>query len=192
MILTEAQNAALCHLRAAYVGPEGGPDELIVNGRPNLQYTVGMLYPPESAPPQSGGQPPSDGPAGEPTADVPEGEVEEADAAIPLTEEWRPSSVAISFVTDGRSVLCDFAAGTYTRVDDDGPPSWRRTPFVENNIELSGATPPRPLDVSGVAVQIGSRWRPFGSAWLVTVHARVMTAGPGDAATDPSSSCGSR
>lgn len=187
MTLTEAQSAALRHARAAYMGPEGGPEELIVNGRPNLQYTVGMLYPSDSATRQPEGESSSDGAAEDLTADVPAGDVEEADAAVPLAEEWRPSSVAISFVTDGSSVLCDFAGGTYAPVEADGPPSWRRTPFAFRDMELSGETPPRQLDVSGVAVQIGSRWRPFGSAWLVTVHARVITAGNGDPLVDAGS-----
>jgi Helicase conserved C-terminal domain len=185
MTLTQTQSAALQHTRAAYMGPEGGPDELIVNGRPNLQYTVGMLYPPDSASPRSEGEASTDDSAENLTADVPGGDVEEADAAVPLAEEWRPSSVAISFVTDGSSVLCDFSGGTYALVDGDGPPSWRRTPFEFSDMELSGETPPRPLDVSGVALQIGSRWRPFGSAWLVTVHARVMDVAAGDTVTDP-------
>jgi hypothetical protein len=180
MTLTEAQSAALRHARAAYMGPEGGPDELLVNGRPNLQYTVGMLYPPDSGPLRPEGEPSSEESVEDVTADVPEGDVEEADATVPLAEEWRPSSVAISFVTDGRSVLCDFSGGTYAPVEVDGPPTWRRAPFAFSEMELSGETPPRSLDVCGVPVQIGSRWRPFRSAWLVTVHARVMTAGVGD------------
>ena len=112
--------------------------------------------------------------------------MEETDA-VPLAEEWRPSSAAISFVTDDHSVLCDLSGGTYAQVDGDGPPSWRRIPFAHSDMELSGETPPRQLDVSGVAVQIGSRWRPFGSAWLVTVHARVISTGTEDAAADPGS-----
>jgi hypothetical protein len=182
MTLTEAQQAALQHARAAYMGPEGGPDEIIVNGRPNLQYTVGMLYPPESGQSQPEGEPSSADDSIR--ADVPEGDVEEGDATVPLAEEWRPSSVAISFVTDGSSVLCDFAGGTYAPVEDDGPPSWRRTPFAFSDLELSADTPPLPLAVRGVKVQIGSRWRPFGSAWLVTVHARVMPTS-GDALSNP-------
>ncbi|GAA1251789.1 helicase-related protein [Pseudonocardia aurantiaca] len=187
MTLTEAQQAALLHARAAYMGPEGGPDEIVVNGRPNLQYTVGMLYPPGSGPPQPEGETSSDDAGEDLTADVSEGDVEEGDATVPLAEEWRPSSVAISFVTDSNSVLCDFAGGTYAPVEADGPPSWQRTPFAFNDLELSGDTPPLSLDVCGVRVQIGSRWRAFGSAWLVTVHARVMTTSAGDAMANPGS-----
>jgi hypothetical protein len=184
MTHTESQKAALSHARAAYMGPEGGPDEVIVNGRPNLQYTVGMLYPPESGELPPEGDPATDDDGEDIRADVPDGDVEEGDATVPLAEEWRPSSVAISFVTDGSSVLCDFAGGTYAPVEDGGPPSWRRTPFDFSDLELSADTPPLSLVVRGVNVQIGSRWRAFGSSRLVTVHARVMP-GAGDALSNP-------
>jgi hypothetical protein len=185
MILTEAQSAALRHARAAYVGPEGGPEEIIVNGRPDLQYAVGMLHPPDTAPHSDEGRPSNADP--DPSADVPDGELEEMDASVPLAEEWRPSSVAVSFVTDGESVLGDFSGGTYAPVGGDGPPSWRRTPFAHSDLELSSETPPRTLIVAGVEVQIGSRWRRFGLTWLVTVHARVMSTGAADAGPDPRS-----
>lgn len=55
------------------------------------------------------------------SADVAEGEAEEAGAGVPLAEDWRPSSVAISFVTDRDTVLCDFSAGVYQPVTEDGP-----------------------------------------------------------------------
>lgn len=184
MTLTDAQKGALSHARAAYMGPEGGSDEIIVNGRPNLQYTVGMLYPPESGQLQPEGEPATIDDGEGVRAVVSDGDVEERDATVPLAEEWRPSSVAVSFVTDGSSVFCDFSGGTYAPLEDDGPPSWRRTPFGLNDLELSADTPPQPLVVRGVKVQIGSRWRPFGSAWLVTVHARVMPS-DGDALSNP-------
>ncbi|MEF3007305.1 hypothetical protein V3474_29625, partial [Pseudomonas aeruginosa] len=69
-------------------------------------------------------------------ADVEEGDVEEDDATNPLAEDWRPSSAAISFVTDSESVLCDFSAGTYALIDDDGPQRWQRTGHEFRNVEL--------------------------------------------------------
>lgn len=183
MTLTDAQSAALRHARAAYMGPEGGPNELIVNGRPDLLYAVGMLHPPDTATPGSEGQPSDAG--ADLNADVPDGDVEGADANVPLAEEWRPSSVAVSLVTDGESVLCDLSGGTYAPVEGDGPPSWRRTPFAHRDLELSGETPPRLLQIAGVSVQIGSRWRRFGSAWLVTAHARVTSTGAENGNPDP-------
>src|SRR5688500_17104817 len=105
MTLTSAQQKVLAHLRAAYAGPEGGPDEVVFNGRPNLQYTVGMLYPPEAS---SDSEATSNSLDNEVDADVVEGEVEEVGASVPVAEDWRPSSVAVSFVVDGASVVCSF------------------------------------------------------------------------------------
>jgi hypothetical protein len=177
--LTKAQQEVLAHLRSAYEGPEGGPDEIVVNGRPDLQYTVGMLYPLElNRSPEADKALERDDTLG---TDVVEGDVESADAGVPLAEDWRPSSVAVSFVMDGPTVRCDFAGGTYSLVDGDGPPKWRRAPFGFEGVELSAQEPPRELRVGETTVELGSRWRPFGSAFLVTVHARVTTPASADA-----------
>lgn len=53
MTLDAAQQAVLAHLRSAYVGPDGGPDEILVN-RPTLQYSVGILFPREDNAPIGG------------------------------------------------------------------------------------------------------------------------------------------
>lgn len=184
MTLTATQEVALKHIRSAYMGPEGGPNEVIVNGRPSLQYSVGMLFPPEScSSPETESLETSD--ADEVVdADVVEGEVEDLEAGIPLAEDWRPSSVAISFVTDAKTIRCEFTGGTYAPIEIDGPPQWRRTPFALRDLELSADAPPQEHDVGDVTVQIGSRWRPYGDASLVTVHARVLTPATGDNKAD--------
>lgn len=186
MTLTIEQQRVLAHLRSSYVGPEGGPDEVIVNGRPNLQYSVGILHPPDVAAVE-----PEESP-GLATAVVvgggADGELDDVDAAVPLAEDWRPSSVAISFVVDGAALLCDFSGGTYEPVESAGPPAWRRTPFEFRDIELSSTLPPRKYAAGGVEFELGSRWRPFGQSWLVTVHSRVLTPSSGDSKGDASCS----
>ncbi|MEU8540664.1 helicase-related protein [Streptomyces sp. NPDC048717] len=176
---TRAQDLALKHLRAAYVGPEGGEDEIVTN-LPDRQYCVGMLFP-------AGASPFSTGDAAvdeEVWADVAEGEVEETGAGVPLAEDWRPSSAAISFVTDRDSVLCDFSAGTYQPVAEDGPPRWQRVPFVCAGVELSADRPPREFRAGEVSLELGSRWRRYGDAHLVTVHVRVLSPSTGDDRSD--------
>src|SRR4051794_17824580 len=108
MNLTEAQRAALRHLRGAYVGPDAGEEEVISN-RPQRQYAVGMLFP---APPDEREPEVEE----EFTSDVLEGDVEEDGGAVPLAEDWRPSSTAISFVLDGESVAARLRCGTYEPV----------------------------------------------------------------------------
>ena len=184
MTLTSEQQDVLGHLRSAYVGPEGGPNEIVFNGRPNLQYTVGMLYPPEWHL-EAAQRAPSDSEEDEDIdADVFEGEIEDLNAGVPLAEDWRPSSVAISFVTDGTTVSCRLTGGTYAPIEDDGPPKWQRAPFLFEDLRLSADEPPREFTAGSVAFQIGSRWRPFGSGHLVTVHARVVTPASGDMKAD--------
>lgn len=170
MTRTRAQELALKHLRAAYVGPDGGDDEVVAN-MPDRQYAVGMLFPSGSSAPT-----PEDSDHGaEVAADVALGDLEEAGAGVPLAEDWRPSSAAISFVTDRPTVSCDFSGGTYQPIRGDGPPRWQRRPFRFEKVELSQNRPPHQMDAGDVAFEIGSRWRPYGDAHLVTVHARVLS-----------------
>lgn len=172
--MTKAQETALKHLRTAYLGPDSG-DEVVVN-MPNRQYAVGMLFPPDSPAPNAV----DSGSDADVEADVASGDVEEDSAGVPLAEDWRPSSVAISFVTAQTSVSCDFSGGTYEPITDDGPPRWRRHPFRFAGLLLSQDRPPHQLCAGDVPFEIGSRWRPYGAAHLVTVHARVLSKTTGD------------
>lgn len=176
MTLNEAQRVALNHIRSAYFGPENGPNEILYN-RPHLQYSVGMLFPTESE--VEPAPLPGEGTEFLESA-VEEGDVEEAGAATPLAEDWRPSSVAISFVTDATSVQCDLSAGTYTPVADDGPPRWQRRPVELADVRLSRETTSQRISVNDVPIEIGSRWRRFGNAHLVTVHIRLAVKSTGD------------
>lgn len=183
MTLTSAQAAALAHLRAAYVGPEGGPKEVTLN-QPSLQYAVGMLHPLQLGSDRAEGEARTDAVSLSVEADVDEGELEEQAADVPLAEDWRPSSVAVSFVTEAQSISVDLECGTYARVPGDGPPRWRRTPHELRDKVLTRAEGPLRETLGGVPVQIGSRWRLVGRAWLVTVHVRVLARSTGEARED--------
>ncbi|MFD0637877.1 helicase-related protein [Catenulispora yoronensis] len=174
MTLTRAQQATLNHLRAAYVGPDGDADEVVLN-LPDRQYAVGMLFPAASVVPD-----PDDSSNESVESDVASGEIEEDGAAPPLAEDWRPSSAAISFVTDRDLVFCDFSGGTYLPVSEDGPPRWQRSPFRFDEVELSEQRPMHQFRVGEVELEIGSRWRVHGENRLVTVHARVLSPSTGD------------
>ncbi|MFD0883062.1 helicase-related protein [Streptosporangium algeriense] len=175
MNLTEAQRTALKHLRNAYVGPDGGEEEVTRN-LPHRQYAVGMLFPSVSED-HDGNQTES---GGELSADVPKRDVEEDGAVVPLAEDWRPSSVAISFITDGESAEARFSCGTYSQASVDGPPKWRRSPFASSKIMVARGQGPLLLTVGEVPVEIGSRWRDFKGNSLVTVHIRVMSESTGN------------
>ncbi|MBT2393422.1 helicase [Streptomyces sp. ISL-1] len=176
MNLTAAQKEAFHHLRASYAGPEAGVEEVTAN-LPHRQYAVGMLFPVEAEARGSHGDGDTDEGV---SADVPDGDVEEKGAGVPLAEDWKPSSVALSFVTDGDSVDVDFSCGTYAAVEGDGPPRWRRTPFSVDGLDLRRGKGPERLSAGGVSVEIGSRWRDFQGDSLVTVHVRVLTESTGD------------
>jgi hypothetical protein len=133
-----------------------------------------MLFPVEAAPKAD------DASGHEVMADVPDGDVEEDGAGVPLAEDWRPSSVAISFVTDGDSLDVEFSCGTYSLVSEDGPPRWRRTPHEPDPMCLHRGEGPVRQEFGGVPVEIGSRWREFKGHFLVTIHLRVLSESTGD------------
>lgn len=176
MTLTKPQRHILTHLRSTYVGPDGGAHEVVEN-MPNRQYSVGMLFPSSELLAPDDAPQPSDSMS---DADVPEGDVDEEGASGPLAEDWRPSSVAISFITDGDAILCSLSGGTYSQVEGDGPPRWSRNPFQLDGLELSSERKMQQLEVGAVPVEVGSRWRRYGSAHLVTVHVRVLSTATGD------------
>lgn len=180
MTLTSAQEFVLMHLQSAYVGPESGDTEIIHN-LPNRQYAVGMLFPRETASEADDGAGPQEsGGADVDGATAFDGEVEEIGATVPIAEDWRPSSTAISFITDSDTVVCDLAGATYGVVEGDGPPGWRRSPFTIASLTLGPDHPIHEQTVGDVPVEIGSRWRRFGDARLVTVHFRVLAKSTGD------------
>jgi len=179
MTLNLAQQCALDHLRATYVGPSEGDEEVLLN-RPHLQYAVGMLFPSDATTPDAEGTASIEGEDEALSLGVEQGDLEEDGATVPLAEDWRPSSVAISFVTESSSVMCEVRGGTYAPIHDDGPPRWLRHPFSFSGIELSETDRVRHVTAGTVPVEVGSRWRPYGSGHLITVHIRLKTRSTGN------------
>ena len=170
MTFTKAQGAALAHVRSAYFGPSEGESEILFN-RPHLQYSVGMLFPAESevSTAQAGGETDALG------MGVEQGDVEEDGAGVPLAEDWRPSSVAISFVTDSSPVLARISGATYASIPESGPPRWQRLGFCFEKLELGQGKPPQEIKTGDLVFEVGSRWRKAGHNNLVTVHVRLLT-----------------
>lgn len=179
MTLTNTQQMVLNHLRAAYVGPEGGDDEVVEN-MPNRQYAVGMLFP-QGAIEHSETEALADADAADTDAKIEtSGEVEERSAAVPTSEEWRPSSAAISFVIDRAAAVCNLVGGTYEAIEADGPPRWLRRSFSFERLEMRRGEGPQEITANGVNLEVGSRWRDYGSVFLATVFVRVRETSSDD------------
>ncbi|WP_166828391.1 helicase-related protein [Brevibacterium limosum] len=184
MTLTSEQKLVLRHLKSAYVGPDGGEDEVVYNP-PNRQYAVGMLFPGQVGSSTGDDSRESGGAEADVNGETSfDGEVEEAGAAVPIAEDWRPSSAAISFVTDCDRVVGKVSGATYSAVEEDGPPRWRRHPFNVADLEMGPENRVHNKTVGGVPIEVGSRWRTFGDAYLVTVHVRVLAAATGEMRLD--------
>lgn len=181
MSLTAAQQEALDHLRASYIGPEDGETE-VLRDLPHRRYPVGVLFP---RPAENGRGSLTD--EDSVSADVEQGDVEEAAAEVPLAEDWRPSSAAISFITDGDSIICCASGGTYEAEETQGrSEQWARRPFEFDDIELSIPSPSTVLTAGSVHFELGSRWRDYGDAHFVTVHIRVLNTSLGKERADVS------
>lgn len=177
MVLTPSQRQALQHLQAAYCGPEGGEVEVIRN-RPHLQYPVGMLFPVDSELPET----PIDADLAAPGG-VTQGDLEEDDAP-PLAEDWRPTSVAISFVTDKPRVVCRVEGGTYSPQEDEQGALWVRSPISFPDFELGPEAISEDFSQGKLTFQVGSLWREYGQGYLVTVHLRVTSRSTGNGRSD--------
>ncbi|WP_298743963.1 helicase-related protein [uncultured Microbacterium sp.] len=181
-------------LRARWLGPHGGPDELL-DRNPVYAYLVGTLYPIESGAdvlvptelvesedPQSldeaatevSGEDPSDDP-----------EVEDLGVNITGAFGWAPQSFGMSFMHHGTSLTVRLAAGVYDKeADADGsgvpepadehdggkkPESWRRRPIggyepIVIDVSVSGS-----LRVLEGRARLSWRTRASGDRRLTTV-----------------------
>lgn len=167
--LTTEQREALEHLRLSYAGPEEGPTEFL-RDRPDLRYIVGHLFPKEVAVADA---------AADAEAIEPEGEGLEGTADL-RPEEWRPSSLAVSFVTDADEVHVSLRAGTYSPEGDEESKGWRRTPWLRERMALSPEQPTQQLDIHGIEAAVTTVWRPHGGARLVTVSVRNLAELPAE------------
>lgn len=167
-------------LRSTYLGPTNGPNEC-TNRQPNQTYLVGTLFPQQEI----------DDEAPEQSFEIPrdlDDELidESTDPIIDLSNSWRPSSAAMSFIHDGASLKCDVTFGTYQEESETGAlRSWRRSPWGSYDPELS----PAKTDWEGPRsdffdVRVTSKWRQLGeNSWLVTValqNARRIEGEPTD------------
>ncbi|WP_413318043.1 helicase-related protein [Agrococcus sp. 1P02AA] len=162
--LTAQQQAALEHLRSAYVGPEAGPKELL-RSRPDLHYIVGHLFPEETAASDTV----QDG-----TLEFDGIENDDVDVAGLRPKDWRPSSIAVSFVTDASILNVQVDAATYSAEEQDDTASWRRSPWSRSVEGLARDATSRELDVNGRRARIDTVWRPHPSGSMVTVALRNL------------------
>lgn len=179
MKLAPAQRVALEHLRRAYIGPEGGSEEVLAD-MPSRRYAVAMLFPEGNR---------DDGERVEDDLIKSPGEATTEDqefptVGIPTPDEQKPSSVAISFVTDTPYITCEISGGTYAAVTTTDRLQWKRSPFTVAGIQLSTSSAVSLVDVNGLRVEIGSRWRPHGDAYLTTVHMRSLETSTASARDD--------
>lgn len=169
---SERQQLVVKFLKKSYVGPFGGPAE-VISSRPDQTYLVGTLYPISDPAILDTGAPA--GPIHELELDDPD------DPTIETSNSWKPSSASLSFIHDGDSVEGTIAFATYTaEAKEEGLDrrKWRRTQhgpftFLLDRASTSWNAPDSPAYI----VRVSSRWRHLGGKWLVTLSVSNGTIG---------------
>lgn len=157
----ERQERVIEHLEQQYLGPMGGPEELLTN-RPNAIYLVGVLYPAGIGAEIEDLQPSVWENPGEEEAD----DFEES--VIDMANAYQPSSSALSFILDGEAVVIDINYATYSEEKIDNHSSWRRRGHQIYGIRCDATSVTEASPDGHVVLDV--RWRPFGlNSSLVTV-----------------------
>lgn len=141
------QSAYVDYLRANFIGPKGGPDE-ILHGSPVYAYLSGMLFPVEEGEGVAPDTLDEDLLPGETPLDELDGgqdpfedEGEEDDLGnLTAATGWAPSSLGLSFIHDAPELLVTVRAARYERakeVDDDGHEGrWKRIPLPDTAVVI--------------------------------------------------------
>lgn len=151
---SSGQQVFIDHLRAHFVGPKGGEDE-VIESSPVYAYLTGMLFPVEDGEglaPETLDEDLSPEAADldvEPDATFPGEDDEEEDDIGNLTAAsgWTPSSLGLSFIHDVAELAVTAHAARYERVPtedgttaDEGDGKWRRIPLGGHSVVIAAGS----------------------------------------------------
>ena len=166
----ERQKRVVEHLEQQYLGPIGGPEELLRN-RPDATYLVGVLYPLGIGVEVEEPQPSTGENTGEEGIDGTE------EPAIDMANAYHPSSSALSFIHDGKAVEIDLRYATYSEEKTDTHTAWRRQGHQVSGIRCEQGAVAEALGDGRIALDVLRR--PFGqNSSLVTVAIRNTRHAP--------------
>jgi hypothetical protein len=150
------------YLRTQYLGPMGGPTE-VIGSRPDHTYLVGTLYPQGPSAEQLYGDT-----LGADSHD------DELDEPIEMANSWHPASAAVSFLHDAPRLICQVKAGTYEKAQDPGDrpgrAGWARRGWGDEvEFRADGSSHENKIELFEGRAKLVCVWRRTGDAWLVTV-----------------------
>lgn len=138
-----------------------GPQETVSN-RPDRTYLVGTLFPRPADSIDSSGKPPSD--------ELHEGgglSIEASTIGLERSNEWMPSSMGLSFIHDGSSLVCEITFGRYHEVKTARGKRWQRVECSPVFVEVPpGAQGPISVEPG---LEIWTKWRNIAKGKLVTI-----------------------
>lgn len=208
--MSDAREEFVEQLRRMWLGPIGGPEELLPRN-PVYAYLVGTLYPVEEGAIQAApvvldedieagvlhGEAPEGAELVDDELDVSgESADEDDDPGLNLVGAfgWAPQSMGLSFIHDGSGLVVSIDAGVYApesssgddgELEDSARESWRRRDVSESGIRVP-ATPHGSIDVLGGRARLAWRTRPVGDKRLTTVAvSNAESAAAGKAKSEP-------
>lgn len=175
----EGRDSIINFVGSRLVGPRGGREE-VIEGRPFLQYMMGILFGQGTTVDDAEGSVAAGVDDPTPHAGARKEDDRGSDDWLRLVGETLPSAVGISFVVDaGEVIRCQVNAARYepgARAPDDrkrrraSEETWTRVPLAPEEGETldlaEGAEPATVLDKRGC---VTARWRALGQKRLVTV-----------------------
>lgn len=166
----EGRDRIVQFLKNELIGPIGGRKEVLEEEKPQMRYTMGVLFPKSTAAGDLGedfsSEENSEGPEPAPPDE------ERADDPVNLSNQWMPASIGLSFYfEDADAFVAEIWGATYEKGDG----VHTRKPISEKASPLSviverpenGSTAEQPVlnDRAG----IHTHWRSLGEGYLVTV-----------------------
>lgn len=176
------QKAVLDHLRAHFVGPRDGEDE-VVGSNPVYAYLTGMLFPvedgegiaPETLDEDLSPEEADLDEAPDPGFPGEEDDDEDDIGNLTAASGWTPSSLGLSFIHDGPALAVTATAARYERAKGDGgapaggaDDDWQRVPLGGQSVVIDAGTSGQ-VELWGGLARLQWRSRPGRSHPIVTV-----------------------
>lgn len=160
----------LRYLEDELIGPEGDAEEVLEDEKPQMRYTMGVLFPKSTSVEDLGedlsAEESSEGPEPAPP------EEDRADDPVNLSNQWMPSSIGLSFYFKGSgSFEVEVWGATYESGDDvyaRKPVAERSSPITVTLRNPSGQSTCE-QSVLDDRAKLHAHWRQLGEGHLVTV-----------------------
>jgi hypothetical protein len=172
------RDRVLRELEKELVGPKQGEGEIVRQEKPNMRYTMGVLFPPQTRGEDAGEEFEMEEGVEKTDPASPNADEEPGDDPVRLAGQWMPASLGISFYFKGARKIEVEVRGAHYEETQEGEGNWARRPLTseEGGRETVVLADPGRSDreksetsVLEERAKVHVRWRPLGEGTLATV-----------------------